>query len=157
MGVLYPTLFLMGVQENKGNKIADFSNTITRVSKNVTEWLQNWSSGLKIGANRGGSRPGPFPSPPPPSGCGQQLTISGPTPGRVGPGSGTTSTISGPNKLTFDSFGNVLDLVPNALRDIIFSRVADIRVPGCRGPGQVPGARVNLAPDTSAELQRPGR
>ncbi len=52
-----------------------------RNSKNLTAWPHIWSTGLTIGANRAGPRPGPFPSSPR---------------GRVGPGSGPTSTISGP-------------------------------------------------------------
>ncbi len=31
---------------------------------NLPEWPQNWSTGLKICANRAGRRPGPFPDPP---------------------------------------------------------------------------------------------
>ena len=33
-------------------------------SKNLTDWSWNWSTGLKIGANRVGPRPWPFPGPP---------------------------------------------------------------------------------------------
>ncbi len=32
--------------------------------KNLTEWPQNWSTGLKFGANRAGPRPGPSQAPP---------------------------------------------------------------------------------------------
>ncbi len=32
-------------------------------SKNLAEGLQNWSTGLQIGAHRGESRPGPFQGP----------------------------------------------------------------------------------------------
>jgi hypothetical protein len=48
-------------------------------STNLTEWLYNWSTGLKIGANRAEPRPGSFPSPR----------------GRVWPGSGPESAICG--------------------------------------------------------------
>ncbi len=48
------------------------SNAVTRGFKNLTQWPWNWSTGLKIGANRAGPRPGTSPSPPGPGWAGKR-------------------------------------------------------------------------------------